>query len=85
MRQTFTQVVNRHFDEELGAISREMLLLWGEKDTATPLEQGRRLEKAMKGSALIELKGAGHYAFLDKPHEFLAIVRSYLSADSNHS
>lgn len=85
MRQTFTQVVNRHFDEELGTISREMLLLWGEKDTATPLEQGRRLEKSMNGSALIELKGAGHYAFLDKPQEFLAIVRSYLSADSSHS
>lgn len=79
MRQTFTQVVNTHFDADLGQISREMLLLWGENDTATPLEQGRRLEKAMKGSALIELKGAGHYAFLDKPNEFSAIVRSYLS------
>lgn len=79
MRQTFTQVVNTHFDDRLDEISREMLLLWGEQDTATPLEQGRRLEKAMKGSALIEIKGAGHYAFLDKPHEFSAIVRSYLS------
>ncbi len=88
MRQTFTQVVNSHFDSMLGQISREMLLLWGENDTATPLEQGYRLEKAIKGSALIELKGAGHYAFLDKPHEFASIVRAYLmdsDSDSLHS
>jgi pimeloyl-ACP methyl ester carboxylesterase len=80
MRETFTRVVNDHLDSLLPSISREMLLIWGENDAATPPEQGRRLEKAMKGSALIMLEGAGHYAFLDQPARFAAIVRSYLSS-----
>lgn len=80
MRETFVNVVNDHLDSLLPSIQREMLLLWGENDTATPVEQGRRLEKAIRGSALVVIKGAGHYAFLDKPGEFHAIVRSYLTS-----
>lgn len=80
MRETFVRVVNDHLDALLPRIRREMLLLWGEHDTATPVEQGRRLEKGIEGSALVVIKGAGHYAFLDKPGEFHTIVRSYLSS-----
>lgn len=80
MRDTFSRVVNDHLDGELDAAAREMLLLWGTHDTATPLWMGRMIEKRMPGSALIELDGAGHYAFLEQPGRFLAIVRSYLSS-----
>jgi pimeloyl-ACP methyl ester carboxylesterase len=80
MRETFTRVVNDHLDSLLPSISREMLLIWGRDDAATPLDQGRRLEQAMKGSALIVLDRAGHYAFLDQPAAFEAIVRSYLDS-----
>lgn len=80
MRDTFSRVVNDHLDGELDAAAREMLLLWGTLDTATPLWMGRMIEKRMPGSALIEFEGAGHYAFLEQPSRFLAIVRSYLSS-----
>lgn len=80
MRATFSKVVNDHLDGLLGDAAREMLLVWGEHDTATPVWMGRKLEERMPGSALIVLEGAGHYAFLEQPGRFVAIARSYLSS-----
>ena len=80
MRQTFSSVVNTTFDRTtLQEISREMLLIWGENDTATPLKAGRIMESSIKGAGLSVIKNAGHYPFLDKPKTFAAILHSYLN------
>jgi pimeloyl-ACP methyl ester carboxylesterase len=80
MRQTFSSVVNTTFDRKtLQEISREMLLIWGENDTATPLKAGRIMESSIKGAGLSVIKNAGHYPFLDKPKTFAAILHSYLN------
>lgn len=79
MRQTFSSVVNSTFDPAvLREISREILLIWGEKDTATPLKAARIMESSIQGAGLSIVEGAGHYPFLDKPKTFAAILHSYL-------
>lgn len=80
MRETFVKTVNEHFDDQLQTVQNEMLLLWGTDDSATPLTQGKRLERGIKNSALVELNQAGHYAFLDQPAAFARIVKAYLTA-----
>lgn len=78
MRQTFVACVNEYLDHLLPKIPHEILLIWGENDTATPLDQGKQMEKIFKNSALVVIDGAGHYAFLDKPKQFAAILKAYL-------
>lgn len=78
MRETFVKSVTEFFDDELHNIDDEILLLWGKDDAATPLEQGKRLEKGIQNSTLIEIDHAGHYAFLDQPAQFAAITKAYL-------
>lgn len=78
MRETFVKSVTEFFDGELHKIDDEILLLWGTDDGATPLDQGKRLEKGIKNSALVEIEHAGHYAFLDQPAKFAAIAKAYL-------
>lgn len=78
MRETFVKSVTEFFDDRLAAIDDEMLLLWGTDDTATPMDQANRLEKGIRNSALVKIDDAGHYAFLDQPSQFTAIVRAYL-------
>jgi pimeloyl-ACP methyl ester carboxylesterase len=78
MRQTFVKSVSEHLDHLLPKIEREILLIWGENDVATPIDQGIRMEKGLKNGALVKMDGAGHYAFLDKPKHFAAICRAYL-------
>lgn len=83
MRETFVKSVTDHLDDLLPLINHEVLLLWGENDSATPLEQGKRMEKGLRNATLIVVKAAGHYAFLDKPKEFAAIARAYYQGKSS--
>lgn len=45
-------------------------LIWGEIDSATPLDQAYLIKSQLPQSELFVLKGAGHYCFLDKKTEF---------------
>ncbi len=78
MRETFIKTVTEYLDPLIPSIDHEILLLWGENDPSTPLDQAKRFEKNLKQSALITISGAGHYAFLEKPSEFISIMRAYL-------
>ena len=78
MRETFVKTVTEYFDDQLHKIDDELLLLWGKEDSATPMDQAKRLDKGLKNSALVVIDDAGHYAFLDQPSQFVSIVRAYL-------
>lgn len=78
MRQTMVKVVNEDVRDYLENIKAETLLIWGDKDTATPLSDGKYMESKIPGSGLAVLPGAGHFSFLDNQYQFLAVMRSFL-------
>ncbi|MBQ2802588.1 MAG: alpha/beta hydrolase [Lachnospiraceae bacterium] len=78
MRQTMVKVVNEDVREYLPRIKAETLLVWGDRDTATPLSDGKYMESQIPGSGLAVLPGGGHFSFLDNQHQFLAVMRSFL-------
>lgn len=78
MRETFVHSVTEYLEPTLPKISHSILLLWGENDVATPLYQAQRMEKGLSEAALVVMDGCGHYAFLDKPKQFVAIAEAYL-------
>lgn len=80
MRGTFVKSVTEHLEKHLPHIPHETLLLWGINDDATPVYQGKRLEKGIKNAALVVIEDAGHYAFLDKPKQFAAIAEAFLKS-----
>lgn len=79
MRETFVKTVTEYLEPELPRIPHEVLLIWGSEDEATPLYQGRRLEKGLPNATLTVIKGGGHYAFLDKPAKFNIIAEDFLT------
>lgn len=85
MRETFVACVTEHLDHLLPKIEHEILLIWGKNDTATPPEQGQRMEKNLQNSALVIIEGGGHYAFLDKPKHFGSILKAYLEPAGNNN
>ena len=78
MRRTFVKVVNYDQSEKLSAIRNSTLLVWGDKDTETPLWMGQQMEKSIPDSALIVLNGGTHFAYLEHAARFNAIARSFL-------
>lgn len=55
---------------------KETLLIWGDKDTATPLWMAKQMEKDISNSGLVVLNG-GHFSFLDDPITFSKVMVSY--------
>ena len=78
MRKTFVKVVIYDQAEKLHAIKNSTLLVWGDKDTETPLWMGQQMEKEIPDSALIVLNGGTHFAYLEHAARFNAIARSFL-------
>ncbi len=78
MRKTFVKVVNYDQSEKLASIRNSTLLVWGDKDTETPLWMGQQMEKSISDSALIVLDGGTHFAYLEHAARFNAIARSFL-------
>jgi pimeloyl-ACP methyl ester carboxylesterase len=79
MRETFVKTVTEHLEPCLEHITHEVLLLWGTDDEATPLYQGKRMEKGIENAALVEIENAGHYVFLDRPKHFTSIARAFFT------
>ncbi len=82
MKGTFVRVVNQNLYDRLKNIKSETLLVWGEKDTETPLEFGRIMEREIPESALVVFEGAGHYAFLEQFPRFCAVCKYFLEGAS---
>lgn len=78
MRKTFVKVVNYDQSAKLASIKNSTLLVWGDKDTETPLWMGQQMEKNIPDSALIVLNGGTHFAYLEHAARFNAIARSFL-------
>ncbi|MGM0587973.1 MAG: alpha/beta fold hydrolase [Bacteroidota bacterium] len=77
MRETFVKTVTEHLESTLPKIDQEVLLLWGEEDSATPVYQAERMEQGLPNAALVTIPHAGHYAFLDQPDRFVRIARAF--------
>ena len=60
-------------------VTPSTLLIWGKNDTATPLIDGKTMEKEMPNSALVVLENSGHYAFLDEMFAFNKILASFMN------
>jgi len=45
------------------------------------VSDGETMERAIPGSGLVSLPGAGHYSFLDQPYAFRKVVESFLGVE----
>ena len=78
MRQTMNNVLPTDFTSRLPEVQAEILLIYGENDTDTPVEYGRIMEKAIPGAGLAVIRGAGHFSFADNWPQFSAVLKAFL-------
>ncbi len=80
MRKTFINIVNEDLSYYLKDIESEVLLIWGKKDEDTPLKDGKKMNKLIKHSALIELNGS-HFCYLENINLINNILYEFLKDD----
>jgi len=78
MRQTFVNVVNEDLLPYAARVAVPTLLLWGDQDTDTPLEQGKQLEQVIPDAGLVVYQGAGHYAYLERAADAARVISVFL-------
>ncbi len=79
MRAILSKVVNEDLRKVMPSVKAPTLLIWGENDTATPMDQARTIARLIPGAGLVSFPGAGHYSFLDQPAKFASVLTSFLS------
>ena len=78
MRTIMVRVVNEDLTGYLKDIAVPTLLIWGDKDDATPLSDAELMEKLIPDAGLCVLSGAGHFSYLDRPGDFGVIANKFL-------
>lgn len=64
--------------ERYGQLAIPTLVVWGEADSMSPTERGRRLARAIPGARYVELPGVGHTVQIEAPEEFVAVVAPFI-------
>lgn len=78
MKQTFVKIVNQNLRPYLKHISAPTLLVWGKKDRETPLYMAKILEREIPDCGLVVFEDCGHFSYLERQREFVAISTCFL-------
>lgn len=79
LRKSLVMAVNEDLTPVLSNITAKTLLIYGEKDTATPIREAKIIEQGVSGkSKLCIIKDAGHWAMVEQPAQVLGYIAEFL-------
>jgi pimeloyl-ACP methyl ester carboxylesterase len=78
LKKTFLKVINEDLSFPAAAIQQPTLLIWGENDDTTPLKEARQLHDKIRGSKLVVLTGAGHFAYSEQPTKVAKLIEDFV-------
>lgn len=78
MKGALVKAVNYDQQHLMDKIDASTLLIWGDKDDATPIDDAKIMESKMPNSSLVVLEGCGHFSYAEQPKQFVAILRAFL-------
>lgn len=81
LKKTMSRLIEEDLTDQISSISVPTLLVWGEKDTATPLSDAYVMEEKISNAGVAVIPGAGHFSYLDGAAQFAAIMDVYFKED----
>lgn len=79
LQETFKLTVRQDIRRDAGRLSIPALIIYGDRDTATPLNSiGQRLHELIGGSRLEVIKGADHFVHQAEPKRVTKLIREFL-------
>lgn len=77
MRTTLVKVVNEDLEPLIHLVKCPTLLIWGDRDTATPIEDARRMEELIADAGLVVCEGAGHFSYAEQPAKVNGALQAF--------
>ena len=81
LKQTMNNILSESQVENCKKIKCPTLLIWGGKDTATPVYQEKKMEKLIPDAALVVYKDADHFSYLNHLNEVSLVLNSFLEKE----
>ncbi|HOZ54547.1 MAG TPA: alpha/beta hydrolase [Clostridia bacterium] len=78
MKECMKKAVNEELTNLLPEIKNEVLLIWGENDTETPIEDGILMNKLIKNSGLVKIRNGSHFVFIEQTQYVNKIIDAFL-------
>ena len=78
MSQVYLNAIQEDMQEYARRISIPTLLIWGENDNMTPIEDGKVFFQLIKDSKLEVLPGAGHSVHRERPEEVARLIEKFV-------
>lgn len=79
LRQSMVKLINEDLQDELQNVSAPTLLIWGENDTATPIQDAEIMEKKIPDAGLVKCSGCSHYVFLERAGYVNTVIQAFLA------
>ena len=78
LQETFKRIITDDVQADAKHVTQPCLLIYGQNDTATPIQHGELLAEALPNGELKVIPNAGHFVYLDKPNEVRALIEGFL-------
>ncbi len=78
---SFKRIINENLDSLLPKITNKVLLIYGKKDTETPIYMAKKFKKGIKNSTL-ELLDGNHFCFVSNYEKFNNLAIKFLKENS---
>ena len=82
-RIMLVKAVNYDLAEVYKKINAPTILIYGTKDTVTPLSLGYKIKEFIRNSYLLEIEECGHFPYLERESIFTLILMSFLIGDEH--
>lgn len=79
MKETLVKLVNEDLSDNLSKIDVPTLLIWGDKDSATPIEHAKIMNKSIKDSGLVIYENCSHFSFIENREKTILVFKSFLN------
>jgi len=81
LKDIFLKVIKEDLSNLLPKIQISTYIIWGSKDTILDISLAKNFKQLIKSSKIRVIWGAGHHPYLDKPSEFISVLRECLNAE----
>ncbi len=81
LRATLIKTVKQDLSKFAKKIKCPTLIVWGEKDTETPLWIAKKYKRLIKDSGLVVIKNAGHFCFLEDVNLYTRVLSCFIKGE----
>ncbi len=78
MRKILVKHVNTDLTDDVKNIKCPTVLVWGTRDEAVNYEDALELEKLIPNAGLVTYEGCTHYAYLERLHQTINVINSFI-------